>query len=799
VGGAPAARPTGGRPGPAGSSAGAGRAAPAGAGGGGAGCCLPSVEVLALDPSAAKWNVGGVHGTSTGAVEVRRSGNDLSQSLAISYTLSPGSTAVAGVDYQALSGSVTIPAGRRAAVLVTPLDNASADHFSEVGIVLAASPDYTIDGGADNAWVQITERAATYPQPHVESMPVPQVVIDNVDWGAAELPGGGVSPGAWLLWRQAFIYPWETDTNTAAVTVNYAVSGSATPGADYAALPGAVTLPQDVFAAVIPLTPADDGLLEGPEDVWVTPTPSDRYVIAVNTAAAVEIYSDESGEDPVASDDTYAMSAGDVSLTIPADGVLCNDVSYGDGTLTAGPGAISTDLGGTVSMNADGGFTYMPTAGLRSTGGTDSFAYTASYTDLNGVQHAAAALVTLFVVKVDLQMAGVDPAHKLDVGGFVPINANNDNRSDVTNEIPKKRDDTELVDRDGKRFVDNDLKPVNIVVNPNVGLPGFFVLSATNSGVGQIKLWTDNTKPARAEGTYTQANLPSKIYVEGTEPGAALKESEVRLTYLFVNACGLPIDAGADSVKVSVTPVIDFMNITTGTVNFFNQTPPPNGPDGRLGMGTFGQNGNGGAVFDAQVNRTGVNGDVIFIHNVLGVDNNFTGAGGAFVFTAASGIPNLNFRLNGGANYPLLDLANAANLPRPDYDGQTRYVINDATKQLITANDSPGFTLIPDPRVPPREDSVNKHLTQVDFRDRFRLYLVWRFPAPPGGGSSVLYTIGFRDWNAVFRANMSVLGRGVTNIVAPPSGVFTDPVFSRKHDNPVVVSPIASQRTELNK
>jgi hypothetical protein len=426
-------------------------------------------------------------------------------------------------------------------------------------------------------------------------------------------------------------------------------------------------------------------------------------------------------------------------------------------------------------MNPDGGFTYTPSAGLRATGGTDSFTYTASYTDRGGVPHAAAATVTLFVVKVDLQMAGVDPAHKLDVGGFVPINANNDNRSDVTNEIPKKRDDTELVDRDGKRFVDNDLKPVNIVVNPNVGLPGFFVLSATNSGVGQIKLWTDNTKPARAESTYTQATLPSKIYVEGTEPGAALRESEVSLTYLFVTASGLPIDAGADRVKVTVTPVITNFAITPGQVVFAN------GTDGRAGMKTTGAGplGTAGALFDATMTRTGAAGNVTFIQNFLNVVNGAYGVPAGWVFTAASGRPKLNMVLTQGANFPILDKDGDTTVS-PDYDN-IRTPVWDANTQRITAEDSPD-TLYP---------AGSADLTNIAIVFKIKLYLVWRFP---GANNSVIYTLGTRTWDVVFFADQYVQGQGVTRN-GFPNGVVPAANFDRTdHSDPVVVGPPFNRR-----
>ncbi len=94
---------------------------------------------------------------------------------------------------------------------------------------------------------------------------------------------------------------------------------------------------------------------------------------------------------PIANDDTYATDE-DVPLTVTAAGVLTND-SDPDGdaihaSLATGPAS------GTVSLNADGSFTYTPNLGFN---GTDSFTYIAN----DGALDSAPATVAITVNPVN--------------------------------------------------------------------------------------------------------------------------------------------------------------------------------------------------------------------------------------------------------------------------------------------------------------------------------------------------------------------------------------------------------------
>jgi hypothetical protein len=84
-----------------------------------------------------------------------------------------------------------------------------------------------------------------------------------------------------------------TGGTVAPLTVSYSVTGTATPGSDYVALSGSVTIPAGSSSAQIVVTPLDDHLVEGNETVIVNLTANSNYEIASARNATVTIVSDE--------------------------------------------------------------------------------------------------------------------------------------------------------------------------------------------------------------------------------------------------------------------------------------------------------------------------------------------------------------------------------------------------------------------------------------------------------------------------------------------------------------------------
>jgi len=102
---------------------------------------------------------------------------------------------------------------------------------------------------------------------------------------------------------------------------------------------------------------------------------------------------------PQANPDSYTTPE-DVALVVPAPGVLANDTDDDGDALSAA--LVSQPQRGTVSLNADGSFTYVPAAHYH---GPDSFSYRA----VDGTQFSAPAVVSIAVTPVnDLPVAQPD-------------------------------------------------------------------------------------------------------------------------------------------------------------------------------------------------------------------------------------------------------------------------------------------------------------------------------------------------------------------------------------------------------
>src|SRR5206468_1093202 len=81
----------------------------------------------------------------------------------------------------------------------------------------------------------------------------------------------------------AFRFTRSGDTS-GSLTVNYTVTGTATAGTDYAALPGSVTFAAGAATADVTVTPIDDTEFEGTETVILTITPNATYDITSGSA-----------------------------------------------------------------------------------------------------------------------------------------------------------------------------------------------------------------------------------------------------------------------------------------------------------------------------------------------------------------------------------------------------------------------------------------------------------------------------------------------------------------------------------
>jgi hypothetical protein len=151
--------------------------------------------------------------------------------------------------------------------------NFNAD--SGAGVIIrndnTASGTYVIADGV--RWMPVGNALPPPPPP-----PPPTVEIVASDAVAGEF---GPDPGRFTLVRN-------NDTNLLPVIVNYSVSGNASNGTSYAALPGVITIPAGAPATNILVTPIADNLVEGDRTVTLTLLASTNYFLdALSNATLV--------------------------------------------------------------------------------------------------------------------------------------------------------------------------------------------------------------------------------------------------------------------------------------------------------------------------------------------------------------------------------------------------------------------------------------------------------------------------------------------------------------------------------
>jgi subtilase family serine protease len=113
----------------------------------------------------------------------------------------------------------------------------------------------------------------------------------------------------------AFTFTRTGDT-TQPLIVHYTVGGTATPGSDYLALSGVVSLDPGLASVTVPVMPIDDLAVEGNESVVASLASDPAYVIG-SAGAAVTIVSNDSPSDLVVSTLTGPTTAGaGLSITV---------------------------------------------------------------------------------------------------------------------------------------------------------------------------------------------------------------------------------------------------------------------------------------------------------------------------------------------------------------------------------------------------------------------------------------------------------------------------------------------------
>jgi uncharacterized protein with beta-barrel porin domain len=201
------------------------------------------------------------------------------------------------------------------------------------GTVLAASTETDETGATSNGWTLGPEPGtnivtATLPLGQIvgqsqaisvtftaQAVPwIAEAVVATADPNAAEQ---GPDQGQFLILLNG-------PAGEQGMTVNYAVGGTATPGADYQALSGTASIPPGGTSATINVDPIDDAVAEDPETVTLTLQSGDGYIIGSTDSGTVTIADNDQGPvppPPVEGEGTIEKVSGDNAMVVPGEPV----------------------------------------------------------------------------------------------------------------------------------------------------------------------------------------------------------------------------------------------------------------------------------------------------------------------------------------------------------------------------------------------------------------------------------------------------------------------------------------------
>jgi hypothetical protein len=234
---------------------------------------LPVVSVSAYDATAAEPGAT----INNGTFRFSRTG-PTAASMTLSYQVETvANGAVSGTDYTALSGTVTIAAGKTYAdVTVVPKTDAVDESGEVVTVQLMPSSAHLIQANGNLATVSIQD--ADYGQPSVS--------IIASDSTASEPNGGTAGTGKFKFTR--------TNSQHQTLSVEYSLAFGTTTSqaqlADIRAVTGSVTIPINAASAEVTITPVSDALDEESEVLSCSVrAPADARYIALASVATMTI------------------------------------------------------------------------------------------------------------------------------------------------------------------------------------------------------------------------------------------------------------------------------------------------------------------------------------------------------------------------------------------------------------------------------------------------------------------------------------------------------------------------------
>lgn len=246
---------------------------------------LPVVSINATDEILSEDPV------DKGVFTITRSGGDFSTPLTVDYAIA--GRAVHGADYRRLEGRAQIPAGASSTTVeIYPYDDSVDEGVQDIILSLRSTTSYTI-GGAGSASMSIIDDDDS------------QFYVKLTRSSVSEPNMGSIAAVTYQIIRPA---------SGSAVTVNYAMSGTATNGVDYDILPGSIEFAAGETMQTITVFALADALFEDTETVTLTLLPGSDYALMSSQPASA------TGLIPDSDQQSLDVSAVDTGLSLTTAG-----------------------------------------------------------------------------------------------------------------------------------------------------------------------------------------------------------------------------------------------------------------------------------------------------------------------------------------------------------------------------------------------------------------------------------------------------------------------------------------------
>ena len=244
---------------------------------------VPVVSMLVMDGDASETG-------NTAAFVISRIGST-ADPLIVRYGVT--GTATGNLDYTSLGTQITIPAGASSAPLVvTPLTDANAEGTETVIVTLAIDAAYVITRtpAQTNGTINILD----------DDLATITAIAADAEAGESTNDTGTI-----VIRR--------TGSTALALTINYALGGSAAHGVDYAPLPGVLTIPAGSSVGSVTVVPLDDGLGEPQQTISLQLRGGAGYVIGNPGLATITL--NDNADLPIVTVGVNDGVAGEVSDT----------------------------------------------------------------------------------------------------------------------------------------------------------------------------------------------------------------------------------------------------------------------------------------------------------------------------------------------------------------------------------------------------------------------------------------------------------------------------------------------------